>query len=138
MVQARTASNVVVSIVDDDESMREALVDFMSSLGFISQAFGRSRDFLRSEWRRTTQCLIADVHMPEMSGLELYDHLAVSSDPIPTVLITAYPDENVRARALSAGALGYLVKPFSEAALLGCIHAALDRSPDRRDAPPRP
>jgi FixJ family two-component response regulator len=127
MVQALTTSNVVVAIVDDDKSVREALVDFMNSLGFISQAFARSEDFLRSDWRRTTQCLIADVQMPDMSGLELHEHLARSGEPMPTVLITAYPDENVRARALGAGVLGYLVKPFSDAALLGCIQSALER-----------
>jgi len=107
--------------------MREALLDFMSSLGFTSQAFARGEDFLRSAGRRTTRCLIADVQMPEMGGLELHERLAAAGDRIPTVLITAYPDEGVRARALGAGVLGYLVKPFSDAALLGCIRSALQR-----------
>lgn len=115
----------VVSIVDDDESVREAMTDLMKSLGFPAEAFDSAEAFLGSSRRHDTGCLIADVQMPRMTGLELHRRLVASGRPIPTILITAYPDERGRARALAAGVICYLTKPFDEDGLIGCIRLAL-------------
>jgi FixJ family two-component response regulator len=115
----------VITIVDDDESVREALMSLMRALGFASEAYPCAEDFLRSGRLQRTSCLIADVRMPGMTGLELHRHLVASGSPIPTVLITAHYDEAGRASALQAGVICYLAKPFNEDDLLGCIHSAL-------------
>jgi FixJ family two-component response regulator len=117
------AKKIVIAIVDDDESVREAMTSLMRSFGFATMAFASGESFLRSR-RRRTDCLIADVQMPGMTGLELHNRLVASGKLIPTILITAYPDERVRAQALNAGAVCYLTKPFNESELLACIHAA--------------
>jgi FixJ family two-component response regulator len=117
----------VISITDDDESVREAIVDLMRSMGFMAEAFAHAEIFLRSESRQVTSCLILDGQMPGMSGLELHRRLIASGSHIPTVLITAYPDEKIRTQALRAGVIGYLTKPFSDAELLRCINSALER-----------
>ncbi len=118
----------VIAIVDDDASVREAMMSLMRALGFITEAFPCAEDFLKSDGLQRTSCLIADVRMPGMSGLELYRRLVASGKPIPTVLITAHSDDGVRARALKAGIIGYLTKPFREDDLLGCIRSALDHA----------
>ena len=117
-----------IAVVDDDESVREATTSLLRSLGYIAKGFASADDFMKSNRLRITSCLVADVQMPEMSGLALYGHLSASGNPIPTILITAYPDEEVRSRALSAGITGYLVKPFSEQELLDCINKATKHS----------
>jgi FixJ family two-component response regulator len=117
---------VVIAVVDDDESVREALAGLMKSLGYRATVFPSAEDFLNSEGRDSTACLIADVQMPGMTGPELYERLAASGQPIPTILITAYPDERVKARALQAGVMCYLTKPFGENDLLACLQSALD------------
>jgi FixJ family two-component response regulator len=117
----------VITIVDDDESVREATMSLMRALGFTSEAYQCAEDFLKSGRIQRTSCLIADVRMPGMTGLELYRRLITSGNPIPTVLITAHPDDAIRACALQAGITCYLTKPFNEDDLLGCIHSALDR-----------
>jgi FixJ family two-component response regulator len=113
-----------IAVVEDDDSVREATIGLLRSNGFIAKGFSSAAEFLKSNRIRITSCLIADVQMPEMSGLALYGSLAASGHPIPTILITAYPDDAVRTRALSAGVTGYLVKPFSEKDLLDCIDMA--------------
>jgi len=115
----------LISIVDDDESMREAVKGLMKSLGYRAEAAASAEEFLRSPYVRRTSCLIADVQMPGMTGLDLHRHLSASGKVIPTVLITAYPDDSVRERALAAGVIGYLSKPFDENDLLACIRSAL-------------
>jgi len=120
------AKQLVISIVDDDESVCEAIVDLMRSMGFMAEAFALAETFLRSESRHVTSCLILDGQMPGMSGLEFHRRLIASGSHIPTVLITAYPDEKVRTQALRAGVIGYLTKPFSDAELLRCINSALE------------
>jgi len=117
----------LISIVDDDESVREATKGLMKSLGFGAEAFPSAADFLTSRHLRRTSCLIADVNMPGMTGPELHHRLMASGNTIPTILITAYPDDDVRARALGAGVVGYLRKPFDEDDLLVCIRSALLR-----------
>jgi FixJ family two-component response regulator len=114
-----------IAIVDDDESVREATTRLLRSLGFIAKGFSSADEFLESNRAVITSCLIADVQMPEMSGLALYGQLTAAGHPIPTVLITAYPDDAIRARALSAGVAAYLVKPFSEKELLDSIDSAI-------------
>lgn len=119
------AKRPIVSIVDDDEFVREATMSLMRAAGFSPEAFPCADDFLKSERRGRTDCLITDVQMPGMSGLELHGRLVQSGEAIPTVLITAYPDEKVRARALQAGIVCYLTKPFKADELLECIQSAL-------------
>jgi len=115
----------LISIVDDDEPMREAVKGLMKSWGYRVEAAASAEEFLRSPHVYSTSCLIADVQMPGMTGLDLHRHLSASGKVIPTVLITAYPDDGVRERALAAGVSGYLSKPFDENDLLACIRSAL-------------
>lgn len=119
------AASPLISIVDDDESARQALLGLVRALGFVVAEFQSAADFLRSDDLQRTACLIADVQMPGMTGLELYRHLVKSGTPIPTVLITAYPNETTHARALTAGVRWYLAKPFNPDDLLNCIRSAL-------------
>jgi len=118
-------AKIEVAIVDDDESVREGMSGLMRSLGFSVKAFSSGEGFLRSNCLRRAACLIADVQMPGMTGLELHHRLVTSGSPIPTILITAYVDEKVRAQALKAGVACYLPKPIDESKLLACIHSAL-------------
>jgi FixJ family two-component response regulator len=117
----------VIAIVDDDQSVREALTSLVRSLGYVAMAFECAEDLLKSRRRRSMSCVIADVQMPGMTGIELHNRLVASGEPIPTILITAFPDERSRERALQAGAIGYLTKPFSEDDLLACIRSNLAR-----------
>ena len=115
----------LISIVDDDESMREAIKGLMRSLGYRVEAVASAQEFLSSRNGRRASCVIADMQMPGMTGLELHQRLLASGNPIPTILITAYPDNGVRERALAAGVIGYLSKPFEQDDLLTCIRSAL-------------
>ena len=119
----------LILIVDDDESMREAIKGLIRSLGYRVEAVASAQEFLSSRFVRRTSCLIADVQMPGMTGLELYRRLSTSEKPIPTILITAYPDDGVRERALSAGVIGYLSKPFEDDDLAACVRSALTWGP---------
>jgi FixJ family two-component response regulator len=116
---------LLISIVDDDESVREATRGLMMSLGYTAAAFPTAEDFLQSSEVRQTSCLIADVNMPGMSGLDLHRHLSAAGTPLPTILITAYPDDKIRQGALNAGVICYLSKPFDEGDLLSCLSTAL-------------
>ncbi len=118
-------AKIQISIVDDDESVREAMSGLMRSIGFAANAFPSGESFLKSGRRHRTACLIADVHMPGMTGIELHHRLLTSGSPVPTILITAHIDEKVRAQALNAGVIAYLPKPVDEGQLLSCIHSAL-------------
>jgi FixJ family two-component response regulator len=120
----------VISIIDDDASVREGMVDLLNSMGFNTEAFVSANDFLSSSRLHNTSCLIADVQMPGMTGLELYDHLVGSGNGIPTILITAFPNARDKARAARAAMHGYLAKPFNENELVACIRKALN--PDWR------
>jgi FixJ family two-component response regulator len=119
----------LISIVDDDESMREAIKGLMRSLGYRVEAVASAQEFLSSRNGRRAACVIADMQMPGMTGLELHQSLLASGKPIPTILITAYPDNAIRQRALAAGVIGYLSKPFEQDDLLACIHSALTHDP---------
>ena len=115
----------LIAVVDDDEEVREATKTLMASLGYAAAAFASAENFLRSRWLRRTACLIADMNMPGMTGLGLYHELVRSGRPIPTILITAYPDERARAGALSAGVLGYLSKPYDENELISYVQTVM-------------
>jgi FixJ family two-component response regulator len=115
----------IVMIVDDDESMRRAARRLIKSFGFAVETFASADDFLASGRLEETACLVLDVQMPGLNGLELQSHLIASRHQIPIIFITAFTDETARARALAAGAIGYLVKPFVETNLLNCITQAL-------------
>lgn len=115
----------MISIVDDDESVREATEAQMKSLGFNARTFPSATAFLASSHIRETSCLVADINMPETTGVELHGRLLSLGYTIPTILITAYPDDEVRERALADGVICYLVKPFEEDELLRCVHLAL-------------
>ena len=116
----------MISIVDDDPSVREGTMDLVKAMGFIPEAFPCAEDFLKSKRLHSTSCLIADVRMPGMTGLELHNHLVGSGNVIPTILITAFPNDRDRARAQRAGVFCYLAKPFNEDDLLTCIRSALE------------
>ena len=115
----------LISIVDDDESVREATKGLIRAAGFRAETFVSAQDFLKSDGARRASCLILDMQMPGMTGLELLERLAASGHPVPTILITAYPDNRARERALKVGVICYLRKPFSEDHLLDCIESAL-------------
>ena len=117
----------IVMIVDDDESVRRAARRLIKSFGFAVETFASAEDFLTSGRLPRTACLVLDVHMPGLNGLELQSRLISEGCQIPIVFITAYNDENAREQALRAGAIGYLVKPFEEADLLNGINVALQR-----------
>ena len=116
---------MVIAIVDDDVSVRDAVSSLVRSLGHAVVAFERAEDFLTFDRRRRLRCVIADVRMPGMTGHELHARLVASGEPVPVILITAYPDEAARQRALRAGVLCYLAKPFSEDELLTCLGQVL-------------
>jgi FixJ family two-component response regulator len=126
-----------IAVIDDDDSVREAVAGLVKSLGYRAVAFGRAEDFLRFDQRSAIACLIADVQMPGMTGPDLHNQLVASGEPIPTILITAYPDKSLRARALQNGVKCYLTKPIREEDLVQCIQSALDsRCPEGvKDAP---
>ena len=115
----------LVSVVEDDRFFRESMRRLMRSLGYTVEAFPSAADFLTSPHLTETGCLIADVHMPAMTGVELYRHLIEAGYTIPTILVTAYPDDVDRARALNDGVVCYLRKPVDEQHLIRCLRAAL-------------
>lgn len=122
------APNVpLISIVDDDESVRDALKSLLDSMGFHAEVFASGEAFLNSADISHTDCLIADVRMPGMSGLQLQDRLNATHSSIPIIFISAHDDGDARARGLRAGAVDFLKKPFSEDALVRAISACLDK-----------
>jgi FixJ family two-component response regulator len=117
----------VISIIDDDASVRVATNNLVRSLGYTVHTFASAEEFLRSAHLNDASCVIADVQMPAMSGVELQSVLLTQGHRVPFIFITAYPEETTRARAMKAGAIGFLAKPFDGGALIRCLDAALDR-----------
>lgn len=115
----------LISVVDDDESVRESLPDLLRECGFAVRAFSSAEEFLASDYLDQTRCLVLDVAMPGMSGPDLQQELARRRQEIPIVFITAHRDEYVRPRLLERGAVECLFKPFSETALLDALNTAL-------------
>jgi len=126
-------TSALIVVIDDDDSARAAMVSLVAAMSFDTRAFANASAFLTSDLRtsdiRSAACLISDVRMPGMSGLELYLTLCASGRAIPTILVTAYPDDTTKARALEAGVHGYLAKPFDPEVLLACLHEALRARP---------
>jgi FixJ family two-component response regulator len=118
----------LVAVVDDDWSIRNATHDLLRSAGFSAVTFKDAESFLASASRATAACLVVDMRMPGMTGLELYEALVTSGSGIPTVLITAHPEEGTQSRARKAGITCYLTKPFAPEELLGCVREALVKS----------
>ena len=115
----------LISIIDDDQPVRESMRRLMRSLGYTVAVFASAADFLASPRLGETACLIADIQMPGMTGPELFRHLVGAGCPIPTILVTAYPSDADRARALNDGVVCYLRKPVDEQDLTRCLRAAL-------------
>jgi len=125
--KAELPKKPLILIVDDDDAVRNATKGLMRALGFRTEAFGTAEDLLKSDRVHRAACIIADMQMPQMSGLEMHGRLVESGTSTPTILITAYPEDSVRIRALEAGIICYLTKPFSKNDLLACIRSALNR-----------
>ena len=117
-----------ISIVDDDDSVRDALKSLIDSVGFRAEVFASGEEFLSSPDISETDCLITDVRMPGMTGLELQERLNAAGAAIPIVFMSAHDDTDARARALRSGAIDFLQKPFSEDSLLHAIDACLDKT----------
>ena len=132
------ASLPLISVVDDDDCVRESLQGLLRSVGFAVQVFASAEEFLDSEDLQQTHCLILDVRMPGMNGLELQSQLASARSEIPVIFITAHGNETSRTQALKNGAVAYLCKPFSEESLLNAIRTSLSlevhRQADATDA----
>jgi FixJ family two-component response regulator len=119
----------VIAVIDDDESVRIAMASLLRSLGMAALTFAGAEEFLRSPRLGDAACAIADVQMPGTGGLELQERLIALGHRLPMIFVTAYPDERVRARALAAGAVCFLGKPFAAQELTDCIDAALRGAP---------
>jgi len=117
----------VISIIDDDGSVRAATHNLVRSLGYAVHTFASAEEFLRSSHLGDTSCVITDIRMPSMSGLELQAHLLAGGHSLPFIFITAFSIESDRVRALKAGAICYLTQPFDGETLIGCLDAALER-----------
>jgi FixJ family two-component response regulator len=115
----------LVAIVDDDPSIRDTTKDLLESEGYSAVTFASAASLLQSRRLNHVSCLIADMRMPEMTGLELHEHLIASNYAIPTLLMTAYPDERARAKAIKANVVCYLVKPFAADELLAYVRSVI-------------
>ena len=115
----------MISIVDDDESVRETTKGLVRSLGLNASAFASAGEFLRSDRLNDTACLITDVQMPGMSEIELQRRLLAQGCDLPIIFFTAFPEEEIRVRVITAGAIGFLRKPFREECLIDCLDSAL-------------
>ena len=124
----------LISIVDDDGIVRQAIESLVTSLGFLARVFPSAEAFLQSPQVAETSCLISDIQMPEVSGVQLQDRLVDLGLSIPMIFITAYPDDVVRARVLDRGAVGFLLKPFNAQSLIECIDNALGRRGEKMDS----
>jgi FixJ family two-component response regulator len=122
----------VISIIDDDESVREATKSLVRSLGYKAAVFASAEEYLQSNWLDDSSCLITDLHMPGMSGVDLQDRLIADGRQIPMIFVTAYYEEKVRDRVLDAGAYGFLRKPFNDESLIECLDKALTASSSKQ------
>ncbi|WP_027135459.1 response regulator transcription factor [Geminicoccus roseus] len=121
------AADPVIAIIDDDASVRAAMGGLIRSLGFDCRLFASAEEFLATARPEDMDCLVMDVQMPGMSGLELQRHLQARHVTVPVVIITAYPEPQIREQALRAGAIGFLAKPFPAEAMIDCLEQALRR-----------
>ncbi|HML27990.1 MAG TPA: response regulator [Hyphomicrobium sp.] len=124
------SQNPLISIIDDDEAVRVATESLVRSLGFGASTFASAEEFLKSARLAETSCVITDVHMPGMTGVELQTYLLAQGHHVPMIFITAFPEERTRERVNAAGAVGFLSKPFDGGAMIQCIDKALGRDPE--------
>jgi FixJ family two-component response regulator len=124
-MEAAMLNRALISIVDDDQFCRESMRELLMLLGYSVEAFPSAADFLASRLLPETACLVADVQMPGMTGVELHRHLVGAGYAIPTILVTAYPDEAIRDQALRDGVVCFLSKPVDDEHLDRCLHSAL-------------
>lgn len=117
----------MIAIVDDDESVREATKHLIRSLGHAAVTFASAEEYLRSDCIGGTSCLITDLRMPGMSGMDLQERLIADGHDIPIIFMTAFFSEHIRNRTLKAGAFGFLIKPFGDECLIRCLDKALKR-----------
>jgi FixJ family two-component response regulator len=117
-----------ISVIDDDASVRTAVSRLVRSLGYVANTFASAEEFLNSAQLDRTTCLIADVQMPHMSGLELQDLLRRQARQLPIIFITAFPEPNIKARAMNGGGIGFLAKPIDGDLLIKHIHAAVAKT----------
>ena len=125
--EAVLSEQYLISIVDDDQAFRDSMRRLIKSLGYAVAVFPSAAEFLASPKLAATDCLVADVHMPATTGVELYGCLVETGRAIPTILVTAYPDDSVQERMLTAGVKCYLRKPLEEAHLIRCLRSAVAR-----------
>ena len=125
-LEAAMAKRTLISVVEDDQPFRESMRKLMIALGYTVEAFPSAADFLASPLLTETACLVSDVQMPGMTGIELHSHLVDAGYAIPTILVTAYPDEAVRKRALKNGVVCYISKPVDDEHLEHCLRSALE------------
>jgi FixJ family two-component response regulator len=121
----------VISIIDDDASVREATKGLIRSLGYDATTYRSADDFLESGGPEGTSCIITDIQMPGTNGLDLQDRLHSEGHATPVIFVTAFPEEPARSRAMKAGAYGFLAKPFDEAHLIACLDQAFAENPDK-------
>ena len=118
----------MISIVDDDEAVRNAISALVRSLGYVAATFASAEDFLEFDRVKDTSCLITDVQMPGLSGVELQSRLIADGRHMPIIGVTGYPEESIRTQMLRAGAIGFLSKPFNDECLIDCLATALKSS----------
>ena len=119
------STHSVISVIDDDASVRTGTNNLLSSHGYLVHTFASAEEFLQSIHLHDSSCVIADVQMPAMSGLDLLTHMRAQGHNAPFIFITAFPEESARDRALKAGAIGFLAKPFAAPDLIKCVETAL-------------
>ena len=124
--QAKSQTSKLIAIIDDDESMQDSIRDLIESAGLVARCFGSAEEFLQSDLHTRAACLIVDIRMPKMSGLELQARLKEKECDIPIIFITAYGDARMRIQAMREGAVEFLAKPFDHHVLLKTVRAALD------------
>ena len=125
--EAVLSEESLIAVVDDDQAFRDSMRRLLKSLGYAVAVFPSAAEFLASPKLAATACLVADVHMPDITGVELYRHLIETGYAIPAILVTAYPDDSVEERMLIEGVECYLRKPLEEADLIGCLRSACTR-----------
>ena len=125
--EAVLAGQPLIAVIDDDDSFRDSMRRLLKALGYTASVFASAAEFLASPQLTMTACVVADIQMPAMTGIELFVHLLKIGRPIPTILVTAYPNDGVQQRVLSLGVKCYLRKPLREADLIGCLVCACDR-----------
>ena len=119
------AGTPLIAVVDDDASIREALCNFVTAIGYSAEAFPSAEEFMASDRLTKLSCVIADVHMPGMTGIDLLRQLSAEASPTPVILITAFPQDRTREMVMRTGAIGYLAKPILEASLITCLQEAI-------------